>query len=552
MSIRWDPLMVRAVASELDALLGGARLRALRLDARTRDTAFLFRERTLLWRLHPEHAMPLVRGPIDPSEQDQRLKGRVRAVRAPGDDRMVIIDLDGGSGATSYEIVIELMGNRLNAIVTEGEARTIRHVLRRRDGRLPARVGSSYEPPLPTGRVGADGSLSLDGWLDILEEVPPPDRARELARKVAWVSAINAQSFLGGTDSGSRDALARGHRAWQHAVTGEQTEPVTLETDRGPQPYPFPLEGMHARPESSLLEAMEAVANESGSSPAVEATLAIGPELLEGLEHAIERARRRLGSLQSELDEREDPRTLRSIGDLVLARYSEIPRGASSVTLRAFSGEDVEVDLDPARAVHENAAAFYDRAARAERTAERLPALIDRAAGELERLRALLEEARAGAADVDAIRTALPERPERGRGQVGTSLAPYRTFRSSGGLEIRVGRGARHNDDLTFRHSAPDDVWMHARHTAGAHVVLRWTDEGAPPVRDLHEAGALAALHSKARTSGSVPVDWTRRKYVRKPRGSAPGSVLPERVSTIFVHPDERLIEKLSSEPPSD
>jgi predicted ribosome quality control (RQC) complex YloA/Tae2 family protein len=108
-----------------------------------------------------------------------------------------------------------------------------------------------------------------------------------------------------------------------------------------------------------------------------------------------------------------------------------------------------------------------------------------------------------------------------------------------------VGRGARYNDDLTFRHSAPNDVWLHARHTAGAHVVLRWQGAGNPPARDLAEAATLAALHSKARTSGSVPVDWTRRKYVRKPRKSAPGKVAVERTETLFVEPDETLIEKL-------
>ena len=45
----------------------------------------------------------------------------------------------------------------------------------------------------------------------------------------------------------------------------------------------------------------------------------------------------------------------------------------------------------------------------------------------------------------------------------------------------------------------------------------------------------LAALHSKARTSAIVPVDWTRRKYVRKPRGAPPGAVVPQRVKTLFV-----------------
>ncbi|MBT8338004.1 MAG: DUF814 domain-containing protein, partial [Gemmatimonadetes bacterium] len=148
-----------------------------------------------------------------------------------------------------------------------------------------------------------------------------------------------------------------------------------------------------------------------------------------------------------------------------------------------------------------------------------------------------------GEADAAEIEARLPARAS-SRAAEGPAL-PYRRYRSSGGLEIRVGRGARSNDDLTFRHSAPGDVWLHARDVAGAHVVLRWSQDGNPPRRDLEEAAVLAALGSKARTSGSVPVDWTRRRYVRKPRKAPPGLVIPERVSTVFVEPDPTVEERL-------
>lgn len=122
---------------------------------------------------------------------------------------------------------------------------------------------------------------------------------------------------------------------------------------------------------------------------------------------------------------------------------------------------------------------------------------------------------------------------------------PFRTYRSSGGLDIWVGRGAKSNDILTFHESSPRDVWLHARDSAGAHVVLRWTRDDPPPARDLEEAAVLAAWHSKSRGSALVPVDWTRRKYVRKAKGGAPGLVLVQRSETIFVAPDERVERRL-------
>ncbi|NJD18240.1 MAG: DUF814 domain-containing protein [Gemmatimonadetes bacterium] len=213
------------------------------------------------------------------------------------------------------------------------------------------------------------------------------------------------------------------------------------------------------------------------------------------------------------------------------------------------------LELDPTLSPQANAEALYERAARVARARERLPILLGEAGRRAAALGVLLERARSGEATSDEIRAALPLRRP-----VGTPTGsadrekplPYRVFRSSGGLEIRVGRGARFNDELTFRHAAPGDVWLHARHAAGAHVVLRWGKPGNPPHRDLEEAAALAALHSKARTSRVVPVDWTLRRHVRKPRGSPPGTEVPARVKPVLARPDATLLEKLAEGGPDE
>src|SRR3972149_6449971 len=49
MPLRWDPLLVRALARELDHRLAGARLRAIRLDGIARRVTLLLREATLDW-----------------------------------------------------------------------------------------------------------------------------------------------------------------------------------------------------------------------------------------------------------------------------------------------------------------------------------------------------------------------------------------------------------------------------------------------------------------------------------------------------------------------
>jgi predicted ribosome quality control (RQC) complex YloA/Tae2 family protein len=137
-----------------------------------------------------------------------------------------------------------------------------------------------------------------------------------------------------------------------------------------------------------------------------------------------------------------------------------------------------------------------------------------------------------------------PERTPRASPAAAERL-PYRVYRTSGGLEVRVGKTSRDNDRLTFHHASPGDVWLHARSVPGSHVVLRWSAPEAPPARDLEEAAVLAALHSRARTSGTVAVDWTRRKHVRKPRGAPPGRVGLLHARTLLVAPDPEVEARL-------
>jgi predicted ribosome quality control (RQC) complex YloA/Tae2 family protein len=325
-------------------------------------------------------------------------------------------------------------------------------------------------------------------------------------------------------------AVARGER---------EARPVVLADPRGPQPYPVPLPGLDHSDHPSLFDAIESAAD----SRSVAGAALLPVALVDRLAAHVDSLRGRCTRIESELQGLPDPAEMRSIGDLLLARFHQVPQGARSVRLEGFDGVEVDVELDPESTPNENARRYYDRAARAERAAERLPDLAAEARRDWERAAELLARATEGTATAAEIEAALPQRVA-GATTDGPAL-PYRRYRSSGGLEIRVGRGARSNDDLTFRHSAPTDVWLHARDVAGAHVILRWTGEGSPPARDLEEAAVLAALGSKARTSGSVPVDWTRRRYVRKPRKAPPGLVVPERVSTVFVEPDAAVEERL-------
>ena len=291
----------------------------------------------------------------------------------------------------------------------------------------------------------------------------------------------------------------------------------------------------------TILDAIEAVAK-GDQGEAVS-----NQRVMERLGRALHQARKRVGSIEREMRSAADPEDSREAANLLLSRLREVERGASQATLTDFDGTVVTLSLDPSLSPHENAEVLYKEAARQERAIKRLPPLLDRAKSRVEELSLLENRLEAGELSPKEVEALLPAGTGRDRGGAKEKdlRLPYKRFKSSGGLEIRVGKGSGDNDALTFRHARPEDVWLHARDSAGAHVVLRWSNKEPPPARDLKEAAVLAALNSRARGAGVVPVDWTRKKHVRKRRGASPGTVFPDRTKTLFVEPDPELPDRL-------
>lgn len=556
---------------------------------------------------------PESRGNARPARVE--LGGRpLRSIHSPPDERLLQLELgptpggDEGTGAGGREgagetgeaeeparagIVVELLTNQWNLLLVEGAEDRVRGVLRpRQAGGRELRPGRLYHPP-EGGRRGAERPVGEEEWRTLLGPAPPEERPSLALRELAGMSSVNVEAVLG---AAARDrepeALAAAFRRYRRLRAGEDPAAWLLARPWGPQPYPFSLGEADAEPAPSLLEAMARAGRAAGlaarfgipggGAEGTELPPGDAPPLRAGRPSAAQREarrvaaalleerdrlRRRRRALRRELERGAEPAALRRTGDLLLARLSEIPRGAASVELEDFDGTRREVSLDPALAPSENAERYYARAAKRERAAEALPRRIDRTDRALAELGEALEELGLPAetdpgelppageisAPPPERLAALWERAGGGRAAEGAgggegpdTRRPYRVLVSSGGLEIRVGRGARDNDALTFHHSSPEDVWLHARQVPGAHVILRWgRRDQNPPRRDLLEAAVAAAVHSDARHSGSVGVDWTRRKYVRKPRKAPPGAVVPERSQTVFVEPDAALVERL-------
>jgi predicted ribosome quality control (RQC) complex YloA/Tae2 family protein len=109
-----------------------------------------------------------------------------------------------------------------------------------------------------------------------------------------------------------------------------------------------------------------------------------------------------------------------------------------------------------------------------------------------------------------------------------------------------VGRNAVTNHRLVFQFAAPDDLWFHTQKIPSAHLILRCSK--TPSEEDILTAASIVAAHSKVKGELKAVVDYTRKKHVKKPKGTPPGFVIYHKFGSVTVQPcnEERLQEMIN------
>jgi predicted ribosome quality control (RQC) complex YloA/Tae2 family protein len=314
---------------------------------------------------------------------------------------------------------------------------------------------------------------------------------------------------------------------------------VDGENVRGYAPFPLThVSGLRALPVETMSEAVHRAMAHPGVQSDLDERRA---GLIGAIRASLSKVMRTEADLRKGLEEAAQSETTRQRGELLLAYASQIPPGSSKATVPGYDGTPLVIPLDPTLTPIENARKLFQRYTRIRRARPALEERLRAAAGEREYLESVLTMADQATAQED-LEELLRELAEEGylrRRRRAAHRAPApksRSYALDGGATVVVGRTNQDNDRVTFKVARPDDLWFHARGVPGAHVILR---TGGRKAREgeIAQAAAVAAYFSRARLSGSVPVDFTLRRYVRKPKGSRPGVVEYEREVTLRVTP---------------
>ncbi len=447
-------------------------------------------------------------------------------------DRIAFFEFGGSAGfvpSPPVRLVLEATGPHANLVLLSEDGTILgveREVRSERPGRSGGRrlaVGVRYAPPAAQPKLD-----------------PRDASAAELEAALVGRELADVRRVIDGIGAELQAALtaATGMRPSQ-VLTAEDARAVATE-----------IESLVARPAAYLARHAPVRAGAAGSERAARSQAdreRLAAQVSKLLGRELRTIRARLADAEAALAAEPTAALLRSEGDLLLARAAEVESGASRAELTGFGGEAVSLELDPKLSAADNAQERYHRARRVAARARAAEAAL----GELrERERELDAQLRSlPTADTSVLRSRLDAAGTAGeRGadlgrQARRGRSPARAgieLTDPRGYRVIIGRGAKENDEITFRRARSRDLWLHAQGYRGAHVIVV-VNSRAPgeqvPFETVLFAARLAAGHSEARQSDNVPVDYTERKNVWRKPGGAPGAVNYAHHKTVYVTP---------------
>lgn len=479
----------------------------------------------------------------------------VTGVEQVGMDRIAHIELD-SSEYGKLTLIVEIMGKHSNLILVNAQGKILgaaKHVgssISRYRQVLP---GRDYIPP--PGEPKLDIRTLDQQCFDRLWAFgEPPDKATVqhwLMDKFSGFGTFLANEIVERAGS-ERARVEEELMSLSGMVRSAAYEPVLITDDRGAglMVYPMPSVQYAAsvqHPRDNVNEAVDTLFRSLISRSALDEERA---QTLTAIRRAIASRKQLLKSITKTIEESQRAEKYKQIGEIILGNLHLLEKGAKSVSLTNFFDPDmneIEIALDEKLEPQANAERYFKRYRKARDAASTAEGRRSQIESEMTQLQSALEDAES-AKTVDSLRSlrsALTSsgmlRQEVVREKQEAEFEGHRIrWIFVDNYEILYGESSTANDYLTQRVARPNDVWLHARQITGSHVIVRMAGKkGGAPRPVLIQAAKLAAKNSDARHSSLVPVDYTLRKFVNKPRGSAPGFVIYRNEKTIDINPKE-------------
>lgn len=482
--------------------------------------------------------------------------GRVASVRQVLADRILEIEIehhDELGDPARKRLICEFMGKHSNLIFVDESGRIIDSARRVNDQISSVREvlpGLRYELPPAHGKINYD-AVDADGLYAAMKDMN--GRLYKLiAQTVSGMSTQTARELAfratGSEDAHSDEvdlrACCQSIADNLRAIPGHIAPAVLMDEDGAPTDIvAFEYRSrahLRAEPYPTISEAADAFYRTRDMNERIQQKSAA---IHRTLKKNIERCERKLALQREALQGSQRMEEYRLKGELLTANLHLAQKGMKFVELPNYYEEGMpllKVELDEKLSPGQNGQKYfklYQKARNAQTLAaeqiEKTSAELDYLEGQMDNLSKCREES-----ELFELRQELEKfgyvKPNRSRRQM-KQLPPSRPmkFTAPSGRIVLVGKNNLQNDKLTGT-AQPDEVWLHAKDMPGSHVIIVDPD---PDDATIAWAARLAAAYSRGGNATRVPVDYTLRRYVKKPGGAKPGFVIYTHQRTLSVEP---------------
>lgn len=563
-----DGVTLGLIARELDALLKGGRIDKVQQPERD-ELILTVRSNSENWQLLLSASVGCARAhitrvkkanPLEPPNLCMLLRkhilgGRVSAIEQVSADRILAVrieHLDELGDKNEKTLMCEFMGKHSNLILLNAEGRIMesaRRVSEDMSSYREVQPGLKYLPPPPHGKLP----------YDCFSETELAQRLAGLVGNLAKLlqNAISGLSLplareLALRVSGSEDTVTAHPEDYAARIKAEISQMLA-----DPEPRivcdsngdvldftAFKYKSREGQPETEFELISEAADEFYLTRDRKERMQQKSAAVHHVIKQNIERLEKKIALQQEALAVGERADEYRIKGEMLTASPYLVKKGMKQVELPNYydpEGAMLTVELDERLNAVANAQRYFKLYKKAQVARKLASQQLEAASSELEYMEGQLENL-TKCTDESSLSELKEELEKLGYIKQTASrrekkaLAPSQPFSYTApdGTLILAGRNNLQNEKLTFS-ALPEETWLHAKGVPGSHVIIKSAEVSD---ETLVFAAKIAAKLSGAASAGHAEVDYTLRRYVKKPSGTRPGLVTFTHQRTLNVETD--------------
>lgn len=468
-------------------------------------------------------------------------------------DRILIIEVKGRNelGDISYkQLIVEIMGRHSNIILVDKNRNiildSIKHVSYALNTHRAILPGQAYISPPEQNKLNPFKADEQD-VLRLLD-FNSGKVDKQLVEHFAGVSPLFAKEVLFKSGLANRTTVPAAFIEMIQSIGKGEIQPAITSANNKENFYLLPLQHLKGESKSfpSLSEMLDRFYFGKAERDRVKQQ---SSDLERFIVNEKEKNEKKIEKLQKTLLEAEKADEFQRYGELLTANLYAAKKGMKEIEVINYydeEGQTISIPLDPLKSPSDNAQKYFSRYQKAKNSVAIVVEQIEKARDEAAYFDSLYQQVQAASPkDIEEIREELVEggyirlRQKKNAKKASNAKPVLDHYMSTDGTEIIVGKNNKQNDYLTNKLAARDEIWLHTKDIPGSHVVIRSKE---PAEDTIKEAAMLAAYFSKARESSSVPVDFTKVRFVKKPNGAKPGFVIYDNQQTVYVTPDEETV----------